>query len=64
MSDWEEYQGQCPYCGEMITLLIDCSESNQQYIEDCEVCCRPIVVEVSINPAGELTVILKDENTV
>lgn len=24
----------CPYCSEPITLVIDCSEPEQQYIED------------------------------
>lgn len=31
---------QCPYCGETIEVLIDCSVSEQRYIEDCQVCCR------------------------
>jgi len=28
---------QCPYCGEQIEVLIDCSVSHQSYIEDCPV---------------------------
>ena len=40
----EEIEVSCPYCGETITLLIDGSAPEQTYIEDCEVCCRPIVV--------------------
>lgn len=36
----------CPYCGELITAVIDCSISQQQYVEDCSVCCRPIVMDV------------------
>lgn len=39
----------CPYCGEMITLFVDQTEQNQQYIEDCAVCCRPILVCVRVN---------------
>ncbi|MGA7161439.1 MAG: CPXCG motif-containing cysteine-rich protein [Bacteroidota bacterium] len=38
---------QCPYCGETIELVIDCSVSRQKYIEDCEVCCRPIAISVN-----------------
>ena len=35
----------CPYCFERISMLLDCSENGeQQYIEDCEVCCKPIQV--------------------
>jgi len=32
---------QCPYCGEDIDLLVDCSVESQHYVEDCLVCCRP-----------------------
>ncbi|MFM7121626.1 MAG: CPXCG motif-containing cysteine-rich protein, partial [Gammaproteobacteria bacterium] len=35
---------QCPYCWETIELLVDCSIDDQEYVEDCSVCCRPIVV--------------------
>ena len=36
----------CPYCGESIELTVDTQETNQQYIEDCHVCCQPIVIKV------------------
>ena len=39
----------CPYCGEVITVLIDESVPHQEYIEDCQVCCRPIEFIVDIN---------------
>ncbi len=35
---------QCPYCGEEIDILVDCSIPSQEYIEDCSVCCRPIAI--------------------
>ncbi|MEX2471424.1 MAG: CPXCG motif-containing cysteine-rich protein [Gemmatimonadota bacterium] len=32
----------CPYCGEPVELLVDPGGgSAQEYVEDCEVCCRP-----------------------
>jgi hypothetical protein len=37
---------QCPYCGEQIEVIVDCSVRRQEYIEDCSVCCRPIVITV------------------
>ncbi len=43
----EEYFFACPYCGERISVLIDTSVDSQQYIEDCEVCCRPILINYS-----------------
>ena len=39
-----EHFFQCPYCWEQISMLLDASVANQTYIEDCEVCCRPIEV--------------------
>ena len=32
----------CPYCGEEFVALIDLSSGSSAYIEDCEICCRPI----------------------
>jgi hypothetical protein len=43
----------CPYCGEPIEVLVDGSAGDQQYIEDCQVCCRPIVITVTIDEDGE-----------
>ena len=40
----EELEIQCPFCFEMITVLIDPSVESQSYIEDCSVCCRPIQI--------------------
>ena len=38
----------CPYCGEPVDLAIDEGGGSQQsYIEDCPVCCRPWQVEVT-----------------
>jgi transcription elongation factor Elf1 len=38
----------CPYCGEEISMVLDLSVSRQSYIEDCEVCCRPIEIRYSV----------------
>jgi transcription elongation factor Elf1 len=37
----------CPYCGETVSILLDLSVNGQVYIEDCEVCCRPIEIRYS-----------------
>ena len=34
----------CPYCGEEISMILDLSVPRQVYIEDCEVCCKPIQI--------------------
>lgn len=48
----EEVEIDCPYCGERLSLLVDCSVANQEYIEDCQVCCRPISLQVMVSAAG------------
>ena len=42
----------CPYCGETITVLVDPSAGAQRYIEDCQVCCRPITIAVEFDDDG------------
>jgi hypothetical protein len=40
-------QGQdatCPHCWETITLTLDLSVAEQSYVEDCPVCCKPLLV--------------------
>ena len=52
----------CPYCGERIEIVVDCSVSAQEYIEDCEVCCKPMVMVVNIDEQGHILVDARDEN--
>ena len=43
----------CPYCGEPNELGIDVgSGTHQDYVEDCQVCCRSWRVTVSYDEAG------------
>lgn len=53
---------QCPYCGESITVFVDASAGDQQYIEDCQVCCRPIQMSVAVDDDGEASVQTRAEN--
>ncbi|WFE69593.1 CPXCG motif-containing cysteine-rich protein [Thiomicrospira sp. R3] len=53
---------QCPYCWEVIEIVIDPSEPQQDYIEDCFVCCRPIHLQVSITHTGEPVVQARSED--
>lgn len=53
---------QCPYCGETIEVLLDCSVSQQRYIEDCQVCCCPIEFEVTVDEDGVAFVAVFQEN--
>ena len=58
----DEYVVSCPYCGESIDVLLDQQEAGQQYIEDCQVCCKPILFNVVVDAMGNLAVSVHDEN--
>jgi hypothetical protein len=53
---------QCPYCGEVMDLQVDCSEGSQEFMEDCPVCCKPVTVTVSIGDFGIESVEAKPED--
>lgn len=45
----------CPSCGEQIVVPLDRSGgADQEYVEDCPVCCRPNVIRVEFFDEGEL----------
>lgn len=47
----------CPFCGAQISMVLDLSAGPQSYIEDCEVCCRPL--EISYETGGSDNVSLE-----
>lgn len=60
----DETDVECPYCGESFIALVDWSEGETSYIQDCEVCCQPI--RFHLNPGldgadGQLTVEAEDQ---
>jgi DNA replicative helicase MCM subunit Mcm2 (Cdc46/Mcm family) len=43
----------CDSCGEEVVIPVDISQgANQEYVEDCPVCCCPNVVHIEIEPDG------------
>jgi len=54
----DEVTVNCPYCGEAFTALVDFSAGGQEYIEDCFVCCQPIVFNIVVDADGNLTEII------
>ena len=47
----------CPYCGESVAIGLDPGGGEtQEYVEDCEVCCRPMQVVVTYQPDGSAEV--------
>lgn len=57
MSLQDEARYVCPACGEEISVPIDADEgSRQSYVEDCPVCCSPVVLRVQMEEDGEIRV--------
>ncbi|MCW8949914.1 MAG: CPXCG motif-containing cysteine-rich protein [Sedimenticola sp.] len=52
----------CPYCGETISLLLDCSVADQEYTEDCQVCCQPIIVTLHVTLDGNPALSVRRED--
>src|SRR5713226_4784561 len=40
----QDQDATCPHCWETITLTLDLSVPEQSYVEDCPVCCKPMLV--------------------
>jgi hypothetical protein len=43
----QDHEATCPHCWETISLTLDLSVPEQSYIEDCPVCCKPMLVSYS-----------------
>lgn len=52
-------RGHCPYCGEPLEFALDPSAGDQVYVEDCQVCCRPVLVTVVFDAQGDVRVELR-----
>ena len=43
----------CPHCGEAVEVPVDQGVGGvQEYVEDCQVCCRPWAVRVTVDFEG------------
>jgi len=52
----------CPSCGEEIVVPVDPSAGEEQeYVEDCPVCCAPVELSVRVEPDGEISVSARPE---
>jgi|ETNmetMinimDraft_26_1059896.scaffolds.fasta_scaffold50691_2 hypothetical protein len=49
----------CPYCGEIVHVQVELAARLQKYREDCEVCCRPMRVEVRFDTNYEFELSVK-----
>jgi len=47
----------CDSCGEEVVIPVDMSQgAEQEYVEDCPVCCAPNVIHVEIDDRQEVRV--------
>lgn len=62
MSALEPATLQCPYCWETLNISVDPSVREQTYVEDCQVCCQPIVIHAVFDDDDTLSVTGEAEN--
>jgi len=52
----DEARYTCPACGEEIVVPVDASAGeDQEYVEDCPVCCSPVVIRLHLDEAGDVS---------
>jgi hypothetical protein len=54
----------CPYCWQTIEIVLDLSADDQRYVEDCSVCCRPIVISYRTDGEALTSLEVEAENSV
>ena len=47
----------CAWCWQLVPVTIDCSAGSAQLIEDCTVCCRPMLLSTTVGNDGTLQMI-------
>ena len=46
----------CGACGEVVVIPVDLSQGDEQeYVEDCPICCRANVIRVEVDDDGEIS---------
>ena len=62
MSPTESAHIDCPYCGEPFEITVDSAVGQQEYIEDCQVCCKPIQFRIRVSVNGESSIDVRSED--
>lgn len=63
---WEALDNEASYvcdsCGEDIVVPLDITQGqNQEYVEDCPVCCNPNVIHVDVTDSGRINIHSRSE---
>ncbi|HSA60143.1 MAG TPA: CPXCG motif-containing cysteine-rich protein [bacterium] len=56
----EEITVACPYCSETFVIEPEPSDDPVEYVEDCHVCCRPILITVTYSEEGSDVVVARE----
>jgi hypothetical protein len=47
----------CPHCFENVEYRVELGDgSSQEFSIDCEVCCRPILLKMSLDTQGDINI--------
>jgi hypothetical protein len=52
----------CPHCLEQFEIVIDHSAGSRTYVEDCEVCCGPVLLDIRVDGGEVISVTAVREN--
>lgn len=59
----DDLEFDCPYCMTMNALQVDKTGGERQvFVTDCETCCKPIKIEINIEPDGYVSLSAAQEN--
>jgi hypothetical protein len=53
---------QCPNCWEQVEIVVDCLDAEQEIIEDCSVCCSPMIIAITAGDDEQLHAAARLEN--
>ncbi|CAM3053269.1 CPXCG motif-containing cysteine-rich protein [Vibrio rarus] len=49
MKEFTQRQIACPHCGQHITVSLDTTQGNQEFYDDCPVCCHSIHLNMQLD---------------
>ena len=52
--------GHCPACGAPVSVVLDLSVPDQSYVEDCEVCCQPMLITIDATAEDPIVDVTRD----
>lgn len=62
MDALERVNVECPYCGNMIELTVERTIAKQSYVDECQICCRTMQLEVEADEDAELSITVHRED--